>query len=327
MSTFQGNVNNAPGLTRQSEDMAVHRDTANSRRESPVVTVIIPAYNSAPTLQRAIDSALAQEGCRLEIIVIDDGSTDETPALLATYGKALRVFRQENAGVSAARNAGIESATGTFIAFLDADDEWLPGKLAKQLCVLQREPDVDVVYCGAIFIKKDDGRPLPIKPVYLQGDLLPRLAHGNFIMTSSVLVRAACLTASNLMFARHLKVGEDYVLWLRLATSRRGFAAVQESLVRFAVGGREAKYPLEEYSKLYLELERVAAEATELSSSERARLRAGIRSNGAWGRAMYLARERAWSDAFRMAATAWLGEPFGWRGLAHFLWHGVAHRR
>lgn len=106
------------------------------------VTAIIPTYNRAAVVANAIRSALAQSPLSTEVIVIDDGSTDDTPAVLESFGASIRVIRQPNRGVSAARNVGIRSAMGTWVAFLDSDDEWEPDKLAGQLDAAARNPQI-----------------------------------------------------------------------------------------------------------------------------------------------------------------------------------------
>ena len=108
------------------------------------VTCVIPAYNAARYLERALTSVLDQSRPPDEIIVVDDGSTDGTAGVLATFGARLRVLRQENAGPAAARNRGIEVAAGDLVCFQDADDEWHRDKLAKQLALLDARPDVGV---------------------------------------------------------------------------------------------------------------------------------------------------------------------------------------
>ncbi len=109
---------------------------------SITVSVVIPAYNAGKYIGRAIDSVLAQTRPADEIIVVDDGSTDNTAEVAHGYGDKVRFIRQENAGASVARNTGIEAATGEWIAFLDADDEWLPQKLKLQTEHLRRNPDL-----------------------------------------------------------------------------------------------------------------------------------------------------------------------------------------
>src|SRR5687767_5658816 len=101
------------------------------------VSVIVPAYNAAAFVAEAIDSALAQSHPELEVIVVDDSSTDDTPAVLQSYGNRITVHRQDNRGVSAARNTGAQLATGEWIAFLDADDVWRPDKITQQLRIAQ----------------------------------------------------------------------------------------------------------------------------------------------------------------------------------------------
>jgi glycosyltransferase involved in cell wall biosynthesis len=108
----------------------------------PEISVVIPTYNRARYVTRAIDSVLAQSLAPAEIIIVDDGSTDETERRLRAYGARLRYLRQENAGVSAARNAGIAAARGRWVAFLDSDDEWLPEKLAVQMSGVSAHPEI-----------------------------------------------------------------------------------------------------------------------------------------------------------------------------------------
>jgi len=108
--------------------------------ENPLVSVIIPTYNRAWVLKEAIDSVLAQEFKDFELIVVDDGSTDNTGEILDSYEQDILVLRQSNKGVSAARNRGIDAAEGRLIAFLDSDDLWLPRKLSSQVDFFNSNP-------------------------------------------------------------------------------------------------------------------------------------------------------------------------------------------
>ena len=110
-------------------------------KQKPQISVIIPTYNRGWILKEAVDSVLSQHYTDFELIVVDDGSTDNTLALLQTYKGRLKILQQENLGVSAARNLGIENSCGQYIAFLDSDDLWLPEKLSFQLefFILHRE--------------------------------------------------------------------------------------------------------------------------------------------------------------------------------------------
>lgn len=114
----------------------------------PQISVVIPAYNCDRYLGVAIDSALAQTQCQVEVIVIDDGSTDQTAQVLKQYGNQIRALAQANGGVAVARNHGIALAQGDWIAFLDADDYFLPGKLAAQLAVAAANPRLGIVHSG-----------------------------------------------------------------------------------------------------------------------------------------------------------------------------------
>ena len=111
-----------------------------------LITVIIGAYNAERYLAEAIDSVLAQTHPRLELIVVDDGSTDGTGDVAEAYGDPVRCIRQENGGMAAARNRAVPEARGDYLAFLDADDRFPPDKLAGQLAVFEADPDLDVVY-------------------------------------------------------------------------------------------------------------------------------------------------------------------------------------
>jgi glycosyltransferase involved in cell wall biosynthesis len=115
---------------------------------TPAVSVVIPVFNGARFLAEAVDSVLAQTFADLEIIVVDDGSTDATPAVAEGFGSRLRYVRQANRGVAAARNTGLGMAAGTYVAFLDADDVWLPRKIERQIGCAEREPRLAAIGCG-----------------------------------------------------------------------------------------------------------------------------------------------------------------------------------
>jgi glycosyltransferase involved in cell wall biosynthesis len=143
----------------------------------PLVSVVIPNYNYAAYLRQAIDSVLTQSYANVEVIVVDDGSTDDSAEVLDSYGDRIRWFRQKNSGVSVARNRGIEEARGKYIAFLDADDFWRPEKLAHQVPLFSNA-SVGMVYCG-------------IEHINLQGQSLASITHG---MRGHVLEDVAQLT-------------------------------------------------------------------------------------------------------------------------------------
>jgi glycosyltransferase involved in cell wall biosynthesis len=125
----------------------------------PLVTVLITAYNYGGYIARAIESALAQDhgADRLDIVVVDDGSTDDTPDVVRPYLDRIRYFRQENAGVMAATGHGLQQARGEFIAFLDADDMWLPHRISTQLAIFRERPEVGLI-AGEMHVVDDDDR-------------------------------------------------------------------------------------------------------------------------------------------------------------------------
>ena len=124
-----------------------------------LISVVIPTFNRAGYLPEAVDSVLAQGHASLELIVVDDGSTDDTAAVVARCGNAVRYHFQPNRGIAGARNAGAALARGAYLAFLDSDDAWTPGKLARQMAVLDANPGVDVVYGHAEQFYSPDVEP------------------------------------------------------------------------------------------------------------------------------------------------------------------------
>ena len=125
---------------------------------APLISVIIPTYNCAHYLGDAIESAFSQDYPRLEIIVVDDGSTDDTATLLATFGERLRKTHQSNGGIGSARNTGLTLASGEFIAYLDADDLYVPGKLTRQMACFDADPELDADFAATLAV--DTSRPL-----------------------------------------------------------------------------------------------------------------------------------------------------------------------
>jgi glycosyltransferase involved in cell wall biosynthesis len=282
--------------------------------QRPTVSVIVPSFNAESTICRALNSALAQTGCTLDVIVVDDGSSDGTSELLEKYEGRIRVLRQVNAGVSAARNAALDIARGDFVAFLDADDEWVPFKLEKQL--RQFCANIDVVYSGAAYVTMT-GSPVNARSAYRQGDLLACLADGNFIVTSSVVARARCFHHPKVRFASGLRLGEDYAMWVRLALLHR-FAAVREPLVRYQVDFRSDKYSLSDHRAASDYVEQMLAEGL-APTDRRRRLIRCFRANARWNIAVLETRERHYRAAIDAIVRAFLERPLGLRGLLRFL--------
>lgn len=201
--------------------------------EAPLVTVVIPAWNCAATLARSIDAALAQTWPRKEILVVDDGSTDATAQVLAGYGQRIRAFRQDNAGPSAARNRGLREARGEYVAFLDADDYWLPEKLQRQMELLQSRPELG--FCStATLVEDPEGAHLRDWPCRPEGGNLTAalFMEGAAVSgsTSGVLARRELVLAAG-GFDESLRGYEDPDLWTRLS-ARAGYACIPEPLTR-----------------------------------------------------------------------------------------------
>ena len=205
---------------------------------TPRVSVIVPVFNRPRFVREAVGSALAQEcpGGR-EVVVVDDGSTDGTPQVLASFGDRIRVVRQENAGPSHARNRGIAEARGDLVAFLDSDDVWLPGKLAAQVAVLDAAPQACLVHSDVEeFFEERSGRAWTRRPEVLGGRVLRALLRRNFVHTMTVVLRRSSLAAlaGAAPFDAAYPPCEDWDLWLRLA-ERSEFAADPVPRVRTRV--------------------------------------------------------------------------------------------
>jgi len=196
------------------------------------VSVVIPAYNAAWCVRRAIDSVLAQTQPCLETLVVDDGSTDDTPVVLSHYGDRIRVIHKSNGGLSSARNAGILAARGTMVAFLDADDWWLPTKIAAQVGLMESRPEIGFSSVAAR-VEDPDGRLLNIWPSpHWEGSFLEHLFHHPAVVAGSgsgVVARRTWFSKAGL-FDESLKSLEDIDMWMRLAAVTE-FACVEEPLV------------------------------------------------------------------------------------------------
>lgn len=200
-------------------------------RPMPRVSVIVPAYNAAACVSRAVDGVLAQTWQDLELLVVDDGSTDDTRAVLSVYGDRLRVLPQANGGPAAARNHGLRDALGEYVAFLDADDWWEAGKLAEQVDFLDAHPEIG--FCStATRVVDTAGRTVGDWPCQPNAGPLPDILfmHGTVVSgsTSGVLARRALVLEVG-GFDPALRGFEDPDLWIRLA-ARTGYACIPQPL-------------------------------------------------------------------------------------------------
>ena len=190
----------------------------------PKVSVVMPCYNNAAYVSQAVDSVLQQDYPNIELIVVDDGSKDNSLDVLASYGERIKVVSQPNQGAAAARNNGIRHTTGDFIAFLDSDDLWLPGKLSAQLDFLQHNPEYVACFCSwAVWDGKgavDIPAPTAAEKGQLQqnrsGWLYLPLLKESVITTISVVIRRETVEEVG-FFNKEYTVGEDHDYWLRLS--------------------------------------------------------------------------------------------------------------
>jgi glycosyltransferase involved in cell wall biosynthesis len=205
---------------------------------TPRLSVVIPAYNVAPWVEAAVRSVLRQTLSNLEVIVVDDGSTDDTPLVLQRIDDPrLRVIRQDNGGLAAARNTGILAARAEYLGLLDGDDTWMPDKAMRQIRVLDDSPDVTMTYSHSAYLHEHDGSPngalllsRSISPSFR--DMIIRNHIGN---GSTPIGRTADFIQAGLFDRRPLYL-EDYEFWPRLMrqTGRR-FQLVPEVLTGYRV--------------------------------------------------------------------------------------------
>lgn len=252
----------------------------DAQDRAPRVSVVVPAWNAAALIGRAIASVACQTFADLEVIVVDDASTDGTAdraeTLLSAAGLAHAVVRLErNAGPAAARNAGVALARGEYVAFLDADDEWLPGKLAAQVGLMDGNPSVTLCGCQGVWVREDGREAGPIfgNLPRLQPEGWKGALWGAGLATPCVMARRDDLGTRP--FDPRLAVGEDRDLWIRLA-SNGTVGLVQEPLVRIRLSSgsymaRHAELALD--CTLPMIERHIAAFADSLTLRERLRAR------------------------------------------------------
>jgi hypothetical protein len=208
----------------------------SASRGAPRVSVVIPVFNLRTFLPEAIESVLAQTvpADVLETVVVDDGSTDGSGEVAARYAPRVRLLRQPNRGLPAARNAGLRATAAPFLTFLDADDRLLPEKLATELAVLDAHPETGLVYSGWHFID-ETGRRLPQRGWSREeGDVLPRLVLGNLIHPHAALVRREAVERAG-GFDERLTSVEDWDLWLRLSRAGLRWRLVDRPLAEYRI--------------------------------------------------------------------------------------------
>lgn len=211
---FCESFRSAPYRSARAENES---DLPNSRSPLiPEVSVVIPTYNRAAMVMEAVESVVAQEGVDFELIVIDDGSTDDTGARLGRLAPKLLYHRQPRAGVSASRNRGVALSRAALVAFLDSDDLWLPGKLRLQKTFMAGHPDVLICQTEEIWMRNGRWITPKIRHRKPSGDIFRRSLELCLVSPSAVMIRRELFDRVG-SFDETLPVAEDYDLWLRVA--------------------------------------------------------------------------------------------------------------
>lgn len=230
-----------------------HNECLRDMSATNVVDVILPAYNGAAMIGGALESALSQD-VPLRVIVVDDGSLDDSANIARSYGPAVHVIVQENQGVSGARNTALAVATAPYVAFLDQDDVWKPGKLRRQVDLIERHPDVGMVFTDMTILQPDgiilqdgflartpsyarlDRTPLDSASFLVSEALGAALVRENFISPSTALVRRRALADIG-GFDVAFRLCDDAECWLRLLRSWRGIAIEERLVLSYSWGG------------------------------------------------------------------------------------------
>ena len=187
-----------------------------NKSNNPLVSVIVPTYNRGWILREAIDSILEQDFSDFELMVVDDGSTDNTPDILNAYVRDIRVLRQSNQGVSAARNRGIKASSGQLVTFLDSDDLWLPHKLGAQVDFFTTRPDAMICQTEEQWIRNGIRVNPKMRHHKFSGMIFERSLELCLVSPSAVMLRRILFESVG-MFDESLPACEDYDLWLRIS--------------------------------------------------------------------------------------------------------------
>jgi glycosyltransferase involved in cell wall biosynthesis len=272
---------------------------------APTASVIIPVFNGGTYIAQAISSALATCDVPIEVIVIDDQSTDDTWQVLEGFGDAIQKVSQSKGGPYKARNLGARLARGEWLAFLDADDEWIPGKLAKQLAIADNE--TALIYtdrynfgdCNRVKARQSDCVKL------WEGDVFEPLLLNNFITLSSVLMRKSWFERLGGFSEQNLGV-QDWDLWLRCASEGGIVKLLPEPLTRYRIHSEQMSRNLDDRAA-----ERLAVVQRSLRSSRGQKVRKKIARQ---------ALANIWEIGASQAALAHPGKAILWYMRAAYHW-------
>jgi glycosyltransferase involved in cell wall biosynthesis len=277
--------------------------------DQPLVSVVTATYEMGDYVAEAVRSVLAQDHANLECIVVDDGSTDHTPevlAALAAEDPRVQVIRQDNAGQTVAKNRGWRAARGEFLGWCDADNRWRPGKLRRQLEAFREHPRVGVVY-GDLQLIDGEGRDRETPPIRrYSGQITGKLLIDNFVTFNTTLLRRSLMEQMG-GFDENLRMGIDYDLWLRISVDHE-FLHLAEPLVDYRIWGGQMSHRTEERMENFFRLlehflathpDKISAgdarRAWAHSLTTRGRYRAAVgRKGGAWSDYVSALGHRPW---------------------------------
>lgn len=213
----------------------------SDRKDNPLVSVVIPLYNGEKFIRECLESVYQQTYRPIEVIVVDDGSTDRSPEMVREFPGEKKLIRIPNSDVSHARNVGVENARGELIAFLDQDDKWLPEKIEKQVKLFRENPDVDLIFTDLIkFYPSGKRHHAPDKHrlalSLTDENLFSQLVIKNVLMPSAVMVKKESFLAAG-AFDPEFRTCGDYEMWLRMAARGMKFCYLPEPLTLYRQHG------------------------------------------------------------------------------------------
>src|SRR3989344_2882818 len=209
--------------------LSITRESVSLVLMKPWVSVVIPTFNDKHYICQAIDSVLAQTYKNIEILVIDDGSSDGTEDMLKKYKNKIKYIYQENKGLSGARNAGLKMAQGKYISLLDADDIYHKERIKNQIKFLENDHDYALSYSDVRHFRDGENKLMRLKYQYYSGNIFEKLLKKNFIAPSSVLFKKEMINKIG-YFDEDLKKSADWDHWLRMANAGYKFKYLSEAL-------------------------------------------------------------------------------------------------
>lgn len=287
-----------------------------------LISVIIPAFNASRYIKHTLMSVLEQDYKNVEVIVVDDGSTDDTERAVREFGTRVRYLRKANGGQSSARNAGMAIARGKFFAFVDADDLWLPTKLSRQMELFDSHPDLGLVYSDAIGFDQETGKEVwrfSRRVRFYSGDVLRPLLLCDFVPTLTVVIRREVWErVGGFNEADKLRcLGEDWEMWLRIA-SRYRIGFVNVSLARYRLHGLSSSMRLNPHIAYDARLS-IVEDALVRDASKLRNLRRKAISNVQLVAGKSMLHSRANAEARLMLVRALRTDPFDLRPMGYFL--------